>query len=212
MERYYCPNCNTELFKVPLKKTKCKICGNYIYIKRRPGETEKKIVSEKESLNIDVAWEIYNLNKAKEDFIAKMGVDENEFLGRYEILKGKFGRNPELNDIEWMILNEKVLVVKDYQELKIIYDRMAYIIFEEGKNPYELLKHARLSELYYLKTLDVNCVQISCYKDKCNFYKEMNNKVYNIEEAIKLMPIPKKECTSGEFGNCYASWLSYFEN
>jgi hypothetical protein len=60
--------------------------------------------------------------------------------------------------------------------------------------------------------LEINNVQISCFEDRCNFYKEINKKVYNIDEAIKSMPIPKKECTSEEFGNCHASWTCYYEN
>ena len=212
MVKFFCPNCNVELIKIPLKKTKCKKCGDYIYIKRRPGETEKKIVSENESKKIDEEWNIYYLNIAKEGFISKMEIDENEFLKRYDILKSKFGINPSLNDIEWMILNEKILNTKDYQDLKIIYDRMAYIICEEGKNPYELLKQARLFELYNFKKTEIKNVQIRCIEINCEFYKEINNKIYNIDEAIKLMPIPKKECTSGKFKNCNAMWLGYFED
>ena len=52
-----CPYCGIGLEKFPTKKTKCKSCGKYYYVKRAPSENKKRIVTEKEAIEIDKQWE-----------------------------------------------------------------------------------------------------------------------------------------------------------
>lgn len=52
-----CPYCNIELNKFPAKKTKCKNCLNYIYVKTRPIDNKKVLIKENEIELIEKEWE-----------------------------------------------------------------------------------------------------------------------------------------------------------
>ena len=212
MDKFYCPYCNEELIKFPSKKVKCKKCGKSIFIKQRPVETEKKIVTKEIANEIEMEWRGFFLKKAKEKdgIINKYKINDKEFLERYDKLNDLYGRRPKLKEIESMILIDCVSVFNEYKDLKRIYLDEAIDNSNNGKDPFEYLKKARICELYELKKAGVDSIQIICFKDRCKFYKSVHKKEYNIYDAIKFMPIPKKECTIGKNGKCYAFWNAIF--
>ena len=57
-----CPYCGYALAKFPQRKTKCKYCGNYIYVRTRPSDKQKILVKEE---NIEVIEEQIGRKKSK---------------------------------------------------------------------------------------------------------------------------------------------------
>ncbi len=76
-----CPYCNKELEKKPGRKKKCPFCGNFIYVRTRPYDSEKVLVTETQIKELEKQWE-----------------DRRE----------KFTYRPKGNDAEWGELNRKI--------------------------------------------------------------------------------------------------------
>ncbi|MFH1022391.1 MAG: hypothetical protein V1809_03295 [Planctomycetota bacterium] len=51
-----CPYCKTNLEKRPVRKSKCKSCGQYIYVRTRPSDKKKVLVTEDQKKKIDELW------------------------------------------------------------------------------------------------------------------------------------------------------------
>lgn len=51
-----CPYCNVELQKFPARKTKCKNCGEYIYVRTRPIDYKKVLLKETELQLLEEEW------------------------------------------------------------------------------------------------------------------------------------------------------------
>lgn len=52
-----CPYCNEELAKFPARKTKCKNCGKYMYVRTRPLDRKKVLLKENELELLEEEWE-----------------------------------------------------------------------------------------------------------------------------------------------------------
>lgn len=66
-----CPYCNIKLQKFPLKKTKCKNCGNQIYVRTRPCDRNKILVKESELDLVEQEWKNANYYKEREKYFEK---------------------------------------------------------------------------------------------------------------------------------------------
>jgi len=53
-----CPCCAKPLDKMPGRKTKCPFCANYMYIRTRPADKKRVVVTEQDAAKIDEQWKI----------------------------------------------------------------------------------------------------------------------------------------------------------
>jgi len=51
-----CPYCNKILEEFPQKKKKCRYCGNYIFVRKRPADRKKYLIREDEIKKIEEEW------------------------------------------------------------------------------------------------------------------------------------------------------------
>jgi len=51
-----CPHCHETLSKVPSRKSECPHCGQTLFIRTRPSDREKVIVTEEETQAVEQAW------------------------------------------------------------------------------------------------------------------------------------------------------------
>ena len=105
-----CPYCNETLDKMPGRKKKCPSCGGFIYVRTRPNDKKKILISEDQISVIEEQWAI--ANGTHEQFLA-----EQEAYGKErDALRNKFGREPSENDIRWSMLNKSLLkYAQDFQ-------------------------------------------------------------------------------------------------
>lgn len=197
-----CPYCNFELKKYPARKTKCPSCGQDIFVKRRPSEEIKKMVRADEVPTIENEWRAYTIEKESEYFLQQYQISKEEFARRYDLLRQKFGGAPQLTDIEWMILNERLAVAKTYNERGSVYNSMASVMLKRNQDPFQIVQHAFQCELYRMKEAGVREVILSCSED-CPV--KIENKVYSIDEAIRQMPVPTNQCCNKD-RNCFAAY------
>jgi len=51
-----CPYCAKPLDKMPGRKTKCPFCSNYMYVRTRPVDKKRVVVTEQDAAKIDEQW------------------------------------------------------------------------------------------------------------------------------------------------------------
>ena len=99
-----CPYCNYMLGKKPAQKKKCPNCGNYIFVRTRPIDREKVLVTEEQVALVEEQWNIYYEQKERE----KLESDP-EYRQMQSKLTKKWGFEPPINDIRWALANEYLL-------------------------------------------------------------------------------------------------------
>lgn len=196
-----CPGCKNQLKKIPQKKTKCPHCGVNIYLRRTPENEEKKLVTEEEKDRIDQEWSSYYYQKEMEqkmDSLKYYGLDEAEIENIRVELKNKLGYDPIYRDLLWAILNKLILLHKDYGDLKWIYDQMALLLNQEGKNCYDLQVYSNKCYLYQLievKVYTTVTIKVS-HEHNCEACKALKDKTYKITDILSNLPIPSRHCTN----------------
>ena len=98
-----CPYCSIAIIKKPLRKSKCPHCGQYIYVRTRPIDRQRVLVTLDQASEIDVQWTnfprpyIYDHIEPKEVEIAK-----NEYFKKKGVVLSDA-------DAKWYFLNRKLL-------------------------------------------------------------------------------------------------------
>lgn len=207
-----CPYCNIPLPTIPKRKTKCKSCNNYYYVKTRVLDREKVIVTEKERNEIEAEWQKHFINNARcpSDLIS-----EDEFQEAKKLVLSK-GGNLNINDITWGLLNKTVLSEMqqgNWHRMSRIYYEMAMFAARERRDVFHILQEATRCKLMDYKREGVNQVKIlTAGQDSCSVCNQQNGKIFTIDEALKMMPIPVKECSTEVFvdgkGFCRCLYLA----
>ena len=60
-----CPHCNTPLDLIPERKKKCPSCGQYIFVRTRPPDRQRILVTEQGAKRIDDEWAKIREEKSK---------------------------------------------------------------------------------------------------------------------------------------------------
>ena len=99
-----CPYCHKGLSKIPGAKTKCPHCGEFIFVRTRPKDNARVVVTKAEADKIDEEWTI--VAGTHDIFVA----EKEEFAKQKEILRKRFGgKEPSDNDVRWGLLNKQII-------------------------------------------------------------------------------------------------------
>lgn len=98
-----CPYCNKPLAKMPAKKKKCPECGNFIFVRTRPSDNEKVLVTEAQTEQIKEQWAI--ANGTHEEYLRERAPFEDV----KERLTKQYGFKPSDKEVEWVLLSEQQL-------------------------------------------------------------------------------------------------------
>lgn len=190
-----CPHCKKQLINIPERKRKCEFCGDYIYVRTRPADRKRVLVTEDQTTEIEDQWtEVYTVNKWV-DSLSYYGITGQDYQKAEEQLSKQFGFKVKPNDVIWSILNELVTKQKDWHSLKMLYFKMALFLNDEGKDSFDMLAEAAKCELMNYKEINfVQKVAISSARG-CEECKKTDGQTFTLEEAFKIMPIPNRKCT-----------------
>lgn len=143
-----CPNCLDPLDKMPGRKKQCPHCGEFMYVRTRPTDKQRVVVTERGASEIDSEWEKVRINKR-----LMQSVDEAEFQKTKAALSAKFGRPASDDDVFWSIHNKHLLQHArrgDWGFYRNTRLNMAMILAAEGKG------RAALDTYFEVVYLDVN--------------------------------------------------------
>jgi hypothetical protein len=100
-----CPYCHGELKKIPSAKTKCPHCGEFMYVRTRPNDKARVVVTKSEADKIEEDWSI--VAGTHDIFIA----EKEEFTLERDTLRQRFGgKEPSDNDVRWSILGKRRMI------------------------------------------------------------------------------------------------------
>lgn len=97
-----CPYCGVKLLIIPTRKTSCKSCGNYIFVKYTPTNKQKILVTEKQKNEIELQWEQH----FKEQENNELMKDPDFILAKKE-LGVTFKQNALMGDVKWRVYEER---------------------------------------------------------------------------------------------------------
>lgn len=183
----YCPHCRRSLEKPPSKKSKCPFCSKSIFVRKKQILFNSFFLTEQEAQAVDWFNQISVYGFTSEDFVKK----QNE-------LAKKFQHSPPPLDIIWGLFN--LAIVKNCNDpsiLSLINYQMAMFLDDEGKNPFECLYESKKMQLIHFKEMGARKVKVLCIKDRstCVYCEGVDGKIFPINTALELMPIPPKNCS-----------------
>jgi len=196
-----CPYCHKSLSKIPGSKTKCPHCGEFMFVRTRPKDNVRVVITKDEAEKIKEEWhEIAITEEFKKRLSDSPLFSEKKYLAVKDSLSKKFGFPPKEDDVLWGLSNyllQEYIKKDDWQEIKMIYFNQALFLHEQGKDCFYILKEVARCELIILEKLDYfKRVEIlTCNDQSCPECQKLSGKVFTIEQALKEMPIPVKECT-----------------
>lgn len=101
-----CPYCGKVLTKIPKRKVECPFCNELIYVKTRPTDQARVLVTEDQC---DEFMDYSSLFDSIYEIIRGLRFIEGDFIKHKEQLTEKFGRTPSDNDIYWSMIEENKL-------------------------------------------------------------------------------------------------------
>lgn len=100
-----CPNCHSQLDKIPARKTKCKHCGEFMFVRTLPKNRARVLVTKMQADQIDEEWvSWHSISSPRYDFFEKAEMDEAR---QYFINVN--GKAPIENDIKWQAFKKQIL-------------------------------------------------------------------------------------------------------
>jgi DNA-directed RNA polymerase subunit RPC12/RpoP len=138
-----CPHCNQGLEKKPGRKKKCPRCGQFIYVRTRPSDGEKVLVTEAQAEKIQEQWFIVHGGKHDAYLEAKRQVAQGKvklaerFAEEKAMLAERFGREPSDNDVQWGLLNDELLghiQQRNWGLFRNVKLAMAELLRKEGRS------------------------------------------------------------------------------
>jgi len=219
-----CPYCQEELAKFPSRKTKCPHCGNFIFVRTRPSEDRQRILVKGDQLEkLEKEWQKYRaIAEFKRSLQnSDLGFTEEKYLKVKEDLTKKFGFGPSESDMLWGISNlllEEAMKVGDWHRMKMLYFKMALFLHRESKDCFKILQEVARCELRdEQKSGIVEKVKILTAGDQsCSACQKLAGKILSIEEALRDMPVPVKDCSfklnpEAPTGWCRCCYVSVIE-
>lgn len=207
-----CPYCKNALIKFPSRKTKCRHCNNYIFVRKLNDSRFKSLVTEAQAQEIDIEREKDYLKYRGFHDLEKFGVTKDEFIKRKEEHYLKYGIENNNNDVVWSLFNDLLIRnANNVDTLRTIYYTMAVLLNHEGKDNFKLLQLSAKATLDSLElrnnssNLVFNFTIMGC-GNSCENCKKLNNKILTMKEAY-LLPVPCRECTHS-IGFCRCTYSS----
>jgi uncharacterized paraquat-inducible protein A len=203
-----CPHCKETLNEMPSRKKKCPFCKKDIYVRTSPTTKTKILATEVEAKKIDTEWEKIREKNRWLNILQSYGITEKDYEKYENELNKKFGVKPNSRDIIWRIFNELLFVKhNELQTLKMLYYEMAIFLNEEGKDFFKILQQSAIMELKYIQKQGfIKKIKIITTPNSCEACKKLDAKVLTLDEALKELPIPCKECSyimdNGKRGFC----------
>lgn len=113
-----CPYCNTELKKKPGAKKKCPECGNYIYVRTRPFDGLKVLVTEEMTKEIEIQKTIAKGSYDESIHLLKQRM--NDYQKRYMFWRCDAGIDGSLAPPETKHVHNKIYAFGSLEEIEAL--------------------------------------------------------------------------------------------
>lgn len=195
IETANCPYCGIDLPKFPQRKTKCKNCDNFIYVRTRPSDKKKILLTEDEINRIEynsASGLVIDATKEMNAVISYFRENYNKFCNYEEILSiPESDRLPILEFIwsRWAYHDVSKELIKQYPN----YDKddLIYIYRKENARLYEYEKWVENKKNFGNDVLMKVKSDIDWRARFCDIKDVMNifNETYDEDSMIYFSPV-----------------------
>ena len=170
-----CPYCGVNQEPPPMRRRKCRDCGQIIHVRTDREERKKYLLTAEEAERM----------AAKDAGLARERRNEEWKQPSEQVRIG--------------------MQAGDLQSLQAGYQQQARILFVEGRPHRHLAQEATRAQLLSLLELGVAGVEVMNADDErvCTHCQSLAGKVFTIPRALEAMPIPGPNCTDGNEKNTH---------
>lgn len=98
-----CPYCSVAIIKKPSRKSKCPHCGQYIYVRTRPIDRQRVLVTLEQASEIEAQWTNFPRSYIRDNVDPKeIEIAKNEYFKKKGVVLSD-------TDAKWYFLNRKLL-------------------------------------------------------------------------------------------------------
>jgi hypothetical protein len=168
-----CPYCGVIQEPPPMRRRKCRDCGQIIHV-RTDREGRKKYL---------------------------LTAEEAERRAAKDARLARERRNEEWKQLSEQV--RVAMQAGDWKSLQVAYQQQARILFVEGRPHRHVAQEAARARLMCLLELGVVGVKVMTADDErvCAHCQSLDGKVFTIPKALEAMPIPGPNCTDGNEQN-----------
>ena len=135
-----CPYCKSALAKEPERKTKCRNCGNHIYVRQSPELFQTAFLTKDDAEALDLFYQV-------QDY----GLTRDGFEATKQELRQRRGREPFSSEVVWLLARRAAESASDLQDTKIIYYAMALFLNAMGHDATPVLEKSSRAELFFYR-------------------------------------------------------------
>jgi len=185
-----CPYCNHDLGSILTRKKKCPSCCQPIYIKYTPDDRVKRLMTELQAKHAEEQWDLYYLRQETISSLSPCG------FGESHIEKERTRGARSDSEAAFDILTRYVQTKAEPHLLKIAYLTLSGYAEKEGRPFLNFVLAAHHCDLHRFKSSGLKKVRIVIAGDgnTCAECQDNSAKTYDIDDAIKSMPIPNRRC------------------
>jgi len=203
-----CPTCKQTLERHSKNRFKCPHCRNWIYFLGDQAVTREDHERLREKYY--QARHEERLGQSMVEKIGELGFTDEMFHRREQELLRRTGVPPKQSAVILSLFNETILKLKDLDEMEERYHSLAIVLNGAGEESFHILQGAAKTKLAALKKKGFKNVHIFTCR-MCEWCVQVDGKVLPIEEALKTMPIPIKECKNYPYNENHSFCICYYE-
>ena len=193
-----CPNCMGSLERKPLKKERCPLCGQLIFVKTLTGSNERTLMTEADAAKIDEEWRQIEEEQVCIDLAKQIGISRDALVERQAELVRVMGKPALLRGALGSLMNEQIIQSikkEDWDNLSRLYFAQSILFRQDGGEFLSVLLKARNSSLKEYKARGIIKVEILCHENSsCTACKSFQGKVFSLVDMMKTTPLPFREC------------------
>lgn len=179
MTQAICPTCRAPLSKMPARKTRCKACGQFIYVKSTPDDRAKRLMTESQAESAEAAWQA-RYEGSRRDSVANMlglpaGLSERVLRARLFAIAGD--ERADVHDRKMAALSMRTQFSTTAEE-RLAWEAVARRLDLESH-----VQNGVIDEVI-IKTDDAECAVCRRLKDRR----------LTVRQAITDMPLPDPDC------------------
>ncbi len=191
-----CPYCGALFAQPPKRKRRCPACQQTVFVKSTPEDRNKRLMTEAAATEAERRWTAYNLRQDSLRTLYPFG------FGEHELEQWLAFGYTEPESVK-LFLRSVAENSHDLHQRKMAYSSLALCSDKEGQPYRELLLQAAQCELLLLKQRSVSKVEILTAGpgNACSQCEGLHGQIWEIDEALKVMPIPCPQCTRKLFSD-----------
>lgn len=188
-----CPYCASPLPKMPARKTKCKACGQFMYVKSSPDNRQKRLMTKAQAAAAEAAWAAQADCARAEQLAIAAGIKPLATVAATKAALIALASNPKADKQQRKMAAVGLVRLAASQEERESWSALAYAL------ELEMMQDGGA----------VPQVMIRGDAERCPVCARADGQVMRIESALADMPLPPRDCLKlAEGYGCLCRYLA----